>query len=70
MKNKKYKYQTIEVIREKIRLDKMYWSIDEIYELLKEIEKEKNFKGFVKLYFEVGEIPEITIYKNVPKSNK
>jgi len=67
---KEYNYETIEVIKETIRVNQVCWNPDQIYELLKEIQSEKTFKGFVKIHFEVGELPEIVIYRKISKGNK
>lgn len=64
---KKVQYQELEVIQKTISIYQQYWNPQEIFELLKRIESEDGFKGFVKLHFEVGEFPQITYYVNYKK---
>lgn len=64
------KIETIKVIEKTISVQSTVWSSEDIYKLLKEIEKEQGFKGFTKLHFEVGEFPSITYFVNYQKANE
>jgi hypothetical protein len=55
----------IKIMEVTIRTDQPYWRPESIYQFLKQIQEQKGFKGFVKVHFEVDEVPEIVCYFNV-----
>lgn len=67
VKNSKFEIQTISMIEKTVRIGQAYWSVDEIHELLQQLERDKWFKGFVKINFEIGSLPEITYLIDISK---
>jgi hypothetical protein len=61
---------TIDIMQVTIRSSERYWSSENIFKFLKQIEECEGFKGFLKVSFSVEELPEIVCYFNFVKNKK